>query len=90
MLTHAHEDHCGSGKSVRDEAKDAEILVHGWETGHLFGRLAREEEPKPLAEGPASPKRFSKRCGGLYEDISLLTDSLEDGGFGELRGRNGA
>src|SRR5215813_8156445 len=43
VLTHAHEDHCGLAKSVRDEAKDAEILVHRWETGHLFGRLSREQ-----------------------------------------------
>ena len=42
VLTHAHEDHCGLAKSVRDEAKDAEILIHDWETGHLFGRLAQE------------------------------------------------
>src|SRR5437868_5826396 len=48
VLTHAHEDHCGLAKSVRDEAKDAEILVHEWETGHLFGRLAKEEHRKLL------------------------------------------
>ncbi|HMJ07638.1 MAG TPA: MBL fold metallo-hydrolase, partial [Pyrinomonadaceae bacterium] len=28
VLTHAHEDHCGLAKQVRDEAKNAEILVH--------------------------------------------------------------
>src|SRR6187397_3125944 len=43
VLTHAHEDHCGLAKRVRDEAKDAEVLIHEWETGHLFGRLAHEE-----------------------------------------------
>src|SRR3954453_12547050 len=43
LLTHAHEDHCGLAKSVRDEAKDAEILVHGWETGHRVGRLEYQE-----------------------------------------------
>src|SRR5205085_10254070 len=42
VLTHAHEDHCGLAKRVRDEAKDAEIFVHEWETGHLFGRLAHD------------------------------------------------
>src|SRR5438309_10042125 len=35
VLTHAHEDHCGLAKRVRDEAKEAEIFVHPWETGHL-------------------------------------------------------
>src|ERR671933_1665217 len=39
VLTHAHEDHCGLAKQLRDEAKDAEVFVHGWETGHRAGRL---------------------------------------------------
>jgi hypothetical protein len=30
-------------KQLRDEAKDAEVLVHGWETGHRKGRLEYEE-----------------------------------------------
>ena len=42
VLTHAHEDHCGLAKQVRDEAKNAEIYIHEWETGHLFGRLAHD------------------------------------------------
>ena len=40
MLTHAHEDHCGLAKRVRDEAKDAEILVQAGR-GPPFGRLHR-------------------------------------------------
>ncbi|NJM52363.1 MAG: MBL fold metallo-hydrolase, partial [Blastocatellia bacterium] len=43
ILTHAHEDHCGLAKTIRDEAKNAEIYVHDWETGHLFGRLEKDE-----------------------------------------------
>src|SRR5215210_2510280 len=43
VLTHADEDHCGLAKSLRDEAKDAEVLVHGWETGHRKGRLEYAE-----------------------------------------------
>src|ERR1044072_9658801 len=39
VLTHAHEDHCGLAKQLRDEAKDAQVFVHGWETGHRLGRL---------------------------------------------------
>src|SRR5881394_3933762 len=27
VLTHAHEDHCGLAKQVRDEAKNAEIFI---------------------------------------------------------------
>src|SRR4051812_27822856 len=48
VLTHAHEDHCGLAKSLRDEAKDAEVLVHGWETGHRAGRLEYEENQQLL------------------------------------------
>src|ERR671939_1511494 len=43
VLTHAHEDHCGLAKQLRDEAKDAEVLVHGWETRHRVGRLKSTE-----------------------------------------------
>ncbi|HEX2640560.1 MAG TPA: MBL fold metallo-hydrolase [Pyrinomonadaceae bacterium] len=84
VLTHAHEDHCGLAKQVRDEAKNAEVLVHGWETGHLFGRLAREEH-RNLLRRSGVPEAVLEEMRGLYEDISLLTDSLEEGGFGELR-----
>src|SRR5205807_7462004 len=43
VLTHAHEDHCGLAKALRDEAKDAQVFVHSWETGHRAGRLEYEE-----------------------------------------------
>lgn len=84
VLTHAHEDHCGLAKSVRDEAKDAEILVHQWETGHLFGWLAREEHRKLLMRSGVPANVFDEMQ-ELYGEISLLTDSLEDGEFSFLR-----
>jgi glyoxylase-like metal-dependent hydrolase (beta-lactamase superfamily II) len=80
VLTHAHEDHCGLAKSARDEAKDAEVFVHQWETGHLFGRLAREEHRKLLMRSGV-PARVFDEMQALYGEISLLTDSLEDGEF---------
>ncbi|HVF30295.1 MAG TPA: MBL fold metallo-hydrolase [Pyrinomonadaceae bacterium] len=80
VLTHAHEDHCGLAKEVRDEAKDAEIFVHEWETGHLFGRLAREEHKKLLMRSGV-PEKVLEEMRALYEDISLLTDSLAEGEF---------
>ena len=83
VLTHAHEDHCGLARQVRDEAKDAEILVHPWETGHLFGRLAREEHRKLLLRSGV-PEAVLEEMRSLYENISLLTDSLEDGDFNTL------
>ena len=83
VLTHAHEDHCGLAKEVRDEAKDADVFVHEWETGHLFGRLAREEHRKLLLRSGV-PEDVMQDMRGLYEEISLLTDSLGEGEFKPL------
>lgn len=84
VLTHAHEDHCGLAKSVRDEAKNAGIFVHEWETGHLFGRLAREEHRKLLMRSGVPANVFDEMQ-ELYSEISLLTDSLADGEFSFLQ-----
>jgi glyoxylase-like metal-dependent hydrolase (beta-lactamase superfamily II) len=84
VLTHAHEDHCGLAKQVRDEAKNAEILVHNWETGHLFGRLAREEHHKLMIRAGV-PDAVFREMQGLYSEISLLTDALTEGEFSELK-----
>jgi glyoxylase-like metal-dependent hydrolase (beta-lactamase superfamily II) len=83
VLTHAHEDHCGLAKEIRDEAKEAEIFVHEWETGHLFGRLARDEHRKLLLRSGV-PEDVLQEMRGLYEEISLLTDSLAEGEFKPL------
>jgi len=83
VLTHAHEDHCGLAKRVRDEAKDAEIFVHRWETGHLFGRLSREQHRSLLLRSGVPPSVFEDMR-SLYQEISLLTDSLEDGDYSLL------
>lgn len=84
VLTHAHEDHCGLAKSVRDEAKNAEILVHEWETGHLFGRLERDENRKLMFRSGV-PETVFDEIQNLYGDISRLTDALSDGEFSALR-----
>jgi glyoxylase-like metal-dependent hydrolase (beta-lactamase superfamily II) len=78
VLTHAHEDHCGLAKSIRDEAKNADVYVHDWETGHLFGRLAREEH-RQLMLRSGVPDSVFEDMQALYEEVSLLTDSLADG-----------
>lgn len=77
LLTHAHEDHCGLAKSVRDEAKNAEIFIHEWETGHLVGRLSDEANRRLLLRSGV-PDRVFHEMRDLYEEISLLTDSLAD------------
>lgn len=84
VLTHAHEDHCGLAKQVRDEAKNAQILVHEWETGHLFGRLAQEHQHSLLLRSGV-PKNVLDEMRNLYDEVSLLTDALEDGEFSPLK-----
>jgi len=84
VLTHAHEDHCGLAKQVRDEAKNAEILVHEWETGHLFGRLSNELHHSLMIRAGV-PESVFIELQSLYKDVSLLTDALEDGEFAPLR-----
>lgn len=84
VLTHAHEDHCGLAKMVRDEAKNAEVLVHGWETGHLFGRLAKEEHHK-LVTKAGVPDTVWQEMQEFYESFRVLTDALNEGEFTELR-----
>lgn len=84
VLTHAHEDHCGLAKQVRDEAKDAEILVHDWETGHLFGRLAQEQHRRLLLRSGVPVAVFDDMR-ELYDEISVLTDALDDGDFVSLK-----
>jgi glyoxylase-like metal-dependent hydrolase (beta-lactamase superfamily II) len=84
VLTHAHEDHCGMAKQVRDEAKNAEIFVHEWETGHLFGRLSQEEH-RSLMKRSGVPDTAFEEMRGLYEEISLLTDSLGESEYSPLK-----
>ncbi len=84
VLTHAHEDHCGLTKQVRDESKNAQILIHDWETGHLFGRLAREEHRRLMFRAGV-PDRIFDEMQQMYSAISLLTDALEDSDFSALR-----
>jgi glyoxylase-like metal-dependent hydrolase (beta-lactamase superfamily II) len=83
VLTHAHEDHCGLAKSLRDEAKDAEVLVHGWETGHRKGRLAYEEH-RALLVRAGVPRAEIEAMRKLYEGVREFADALEDDEHREL------
>src|ERR671915_145675 len=68
VLTHAHEDHCGLAKQLRNEAKDAEVFVHGWETGHRAARLEYDEHRVLLARAgvPAEEVEQMRR---MYEGV---------------------
>jgi glyoxylase-like metal-dependent hydrolase (beta-lactamase superfamily II) len=84
VLTHAHEDHCGLARSLRDEAKDADVLVHGWETGHRAGRLEHEESLR-LLELAGVPDEEIQKMRHLYDSVRQYADSLEDDHCTELR-----
>jgi glyoxylase-like metal-dependent hydrolase (beta-lactamase superfamily II) len=84
VLTHAHEDHCGLARSLRDEAKDAEVLVHSWETGHRAGRL-EYEETRTLLTRAGVPPTEAESLRKMYEGVRQYADSFETGEYGELR-----
>lgn len=84
VLTHAHEDHCGLAKTVRDEAKNAEIFVHNWETGHLFGRLSQEEH-KNLIFRAGVPIEVWNKMQSFYESFEVLTDALSENEISALK-----
>lgn len=83
VLTHAHEDHCGLARSVRDEAKDAEVLVHEWETGHRIGRLEYQEHRTLLARAGV-PDGEIETMRKIYEGVRQYADSFEDDEYSAL------
>jgi glyoxylase-like metal-dependent hydrolase (beta-lactamase superfamily II) len=84
VLTHAHEDHCGLAKKLRDEAKDAEVFVHGWETGHRAGRLEYEENRQLLVRAGV-PEDELEAMRRLYAHVREFADALEDHEHAELK-----
>src|ERR1700755_3218793 len=83
VLTHAHEDHCGLAKQVRDEAKDAQVYVHGWETGHRKGRLEYAEHRELLVRAGVPPDEIEEMR-RMYEGVREYADALEDEEHAEL------
>lgn len=83
VLTHAHEDHCGLARSLRDEAKDAEVLVHEWETGHRVGRLEHEEH-RTLLSRAGVPDTEIARMRKMYEGVRKYADSFAEDEYGPL------
>src|ERR1041384_8625525 len=77
VLTHAHEDHCGLARSLRDEAKEAEVFVHNWETGPRSGRLEHEDSLRLLMRAGV-PEDELRTMRALYDEVRQYADSLED------------
>lgn len=84
ILTHAHVDHCGLAKQLRDEAKNAEIFVHNWESGHLFENSAREEH-RDLMNRAGVPPEIFRKIQETFNDVGHLTDTLSEWEFSELK-----
>ncbi|MBD0372152.1 MAG: MBL fold metallo-hydrolase [Pyrinomonadaceae bacterium] len=83
VLTHAHEDHCGLARSLRDEAKNAEILVHGWETGHRVGRLEYAEHRNLLVRAGVPDDEITAMR-RMYEGVREFADALADDEYREI------
>jgi glyoxylase-like metal-dependent hydrolase (beta-lactamase superfamily II) len=77
VLTHAHEDHCGLAQSLRDEAKNAEVLVHSWETGHRTSRLQHEVN-RDLLVRAGVPDEEIKDMRRIYDEVRVYADSLDE------------
>jgi glyoxylase-like metal-dependent hydrolase (beta-lactamase superfamily II) len=83
VLTHAHEDHCGLARSLRDEAKEAEVLVHDWETGHRHSRLEYEEHRNLLVRAGV-PENEIAAMRRLYEAFRQYADSFAENEYKSL------
>src|SRR2546429_9333927 len=68
VLTHAHEDHCGLARPLRDQAKNAEVLVHDWETGHRASRLEYDEH-RALLTRAGLPDEEIDNMRRMYEGV---------------------
>ncbi len=83
FLTHAHVDHSGLTKKVRDQAKDAEVFIHDWETGHLFEEFDETENEKILQRA-GIPDEILHKLREIYKKMSVFTDALKSGEFSAL------
>jgi glyoxylase-like metal-dependent hydrolase (beta-lactamase superfamily II) len=83
VLTHAHEDHCGLARSLRDEAKNAEVFVHEWETGHRVGRLEYAEHRQLLVRAGVPDDEIAGMR-KMYEGVRMYADSFEDHEYNPL------
>lgn len=83
VLTHAHEDHCGLARSLRDEAKHAEVLIHDWETGHRVGRLEYKAHRQLLARAGV-PDAEVEAMRRMYEGVRQYADSFHEHEYASL------
>ena len=83
LLTHAHVDHCGLARQVRDEANNAEIFIHKWESGHLFGK-PENAAFQNLMNRAGVPSDVFRKIQETFNQIGLLTETLSENELSEL------
>lgn len=84
VLTHAHEDHCGLTKRIFDEANGAEIFIHFWESGNLFGEMNAPEMDNLMFRAGVPESAFAA-LQTIYKNASQFSDSIEKSAFSELK-----
>lgn len=84
LLTHAHEDHCGLAKTIRDAAPNVEMRVHDWETGFTFGNASRREDAE-LFERAGVPFEAWQSLAEFYDKFDQVTDHIPKSEFEFLR-----
>lgn len=84
FLTHAHEDHCGLAETIGNEAETLEILIHGWETGHIFGRVESDSITKLLYRA-GIPDDVTRKIKSYYDYYRDFTDVLNRADFKQIR-----
>jgi len=76
---------CGMARALRDEAKDAEVLVHGWENRPSRWSPRIDEEHRQLLVRAGVPRNEVEADASSYDDVRQYADSLEEDHVGELR-----
>lgn len=84
VLTHAHEDHCGLARRILEETNGAEIFIHRWETGNLFGEINASEMDALMLRAGVPETAFSA-LQKIYKNASAFSDSIEQNKFSELK-----
>ncbi len=67
----------GSQSQLRDEAKNAQVYVHDWETGHRHSRLQYDEH-RALLERAGVPEKEIQLMRRMYEGMREYADTLDD------------
>ena len=84
VLTHAHEDHCGLARSLRDEAKDAECSCMGGRRGIASVGLNMTSIGQLLVRAGV-PAEDIEQMRRMYEGVRAYADALEDDQYSELK-----